>query len=388
MSHVAPPPLPAEIDVLVAGGGILGTMLAWHLARDGVGVAVVDKGTHAGSTANAGSLHVQMQSRFIRLETPARVAAVRRHLPLYVAATTAWQELATVLDDDIELIVEGGLMLAETQEQYEFLAEKCAGEKRLGLDVHMLSAAEVRRVAPYLGDVVTGAEFCLHEGKMNTLLANPAIERAARRAGAVIVRPAAVVGAARAGAGIAVETDRGPVRCGRFVNAAGSGAGAIAAMLGYPLPVEGEPLHINVSEPVAPMMKHLVQHADRQLTLKQAVNGNVIIGGGRPAFVDPESGLPAVYRRSIEGNLALAIHIAPWLAGARLIRTWAGINAKTDGLPVLGAVPGRDGHFVAVSGDAGYSLGPISARLLADAMQGRDPGYDIADFTPARFAER
>lgn len=250
----------------------------------------------------------------------------------------------------------------------------------------MLSAADLRNMAPYLAADVLGAQYCGNEGKLNTLLANPTIERAARSAGVVIVRPAAVTGAARNGGGFAVETDRGAIKCGRFVNAAGAGAGAIAAMLDYAIPVEGEPLHMNVTEPVAPAIKHLVQHADRQLTLKQAVNGNVIIGGGRPAFVDPESGLPSVYRRSIEGNLSLAIHIAPWLAKVRLLRTWAGINAKTDGLPVLGAVPGIPGHFAAVSGDAGYSLGPICARLLAAAMLGRDPGYDIADFTPARFA--
>ena len=110
----------------------------------------------------------------------------------------------------------------------------------------------------------------------------------------------------------------------------------------------------------------------------------IIIGGGRPAFIDASSGLPSVYRTSIEGNLSLAIHIAPWLVDVKLIRTWAGINAKTDGLPVLGPM-GPKGAFVAVSGDAGYSLGPLCARWLVETMQGRDPGYDIADFSAERF---
>jgi glycine/D-amino acid oxidase-like deaminating enzyme len=382
LAHTA---LPRESDVVIIGGGILGLMLALFLARDGVEVVVLDRGAYSGTTVNAGSLHVQMQSRFIRLETPARVEAVRRHQMMYVEAVRAWQALAAELDTDIELIAAGGLMLAETPEQLEFLAQKCALEKRIGLDVHMLSAAEVQSVAPYLSAEVIGAEFCAEEGKINTLIANPALERAARKAGAVILRPATVTAIESRAGGFTVHSDRGAIACARLVNAAGGGAGAIALMLGHHLPVESEPLHMNATEPVVPMMKHLVQHADRQLTLKQAVNGNIIIGGGRPAFINDANGLPSVYRRSIEGNLALAIHIAPWLANVRLIRTWAGINAKTDGLPVLGAVPGVAGMFVAISGDAGYTLGPFSARCLAAVMQGRDPGYDLSDFTIARF---
>jgi glycine/D-amino acid oxidase-like deaminating enzyme len=303
-----------------------------------------------------------------------------------VEAVREWQTLAAELDADIELIAAGGLMLAETPEQLAFLAQKCALEKRIGLDVHMLSAAEVQSVAPYLSTDVIGAEFCAEEGKVNTLIANPALERAARKAGAVILRPVSVTAIEKHAGGFTVRSDRGAISCARLVNAAGGGAGAVAQMLGHHIPVESEPLHMNATEPVAPVMKHLVQHADRQLTLKQAVNGNIIIGGGRPAFINEANGLPSVYRRSIEGNLALAIQIAPWLAHVRLIRTWAGVNAKTDGLPVLGAVPGIDGLFVAVSGDAGYTLGPFSARCLAAVMQDHDPGFDLRDFTITRFA--
>jgi glycine/D-amino acid oxidase-like deaminating enzyme len=373
-----------EIDVVIVGGGILGICAALFLARDGVGVTVVDSATLGGSTVNAGSLHVQMQSRFIRLETPARVAAVRRHQRTYVAAVRAWEALSAELGTDIELVVKGGLMLAETPEQLAFLAAKCAEEEKLGLAVEMLSASEVQELAPYLTSDVLGAEFCADEGKINTLLANAALERAARSAGVVIRRPVTVTAIAPRGSGFDVTTSAGALRCGRVVNAAGGGAGAVAAMLGTTLPVDSEPLHMNVTEAVAPMIPHLVQHADKQLTLKQMVNGNIVIGGGRAAFIDAASGLPSVYRTSIEGNLSLAIHIAPWLADVKLIRTWAGINAKTDGLPVLGAM-GPNGAFVAVSGDAGYSLGPLCARWLVETMQGRDPGYDIGDFSVDRF---
>jgi glycine/D-amino acid oxidase-like deaminating enzyme len=375
--------LPQEADACIVGGGIMGLCAALALARQGVGVVVLDGGGHSGSTTNAGSLHVQMQSRFIRMETPARVAALKRHLPLYVRAVAEWQALAASLDTDIELSVEGGLMIAETPAQYAFLAEKCAEEQRLGLPVEMLDRAALERVAPWIGPAAIGAEFCAIEGKMNTLLANSAIERAVRSAGALLVKRTPVISARREGAGFTVETTRGRLRCGQLLLAAGGETGRLAAMFGLRVPVESEPLHMNITEPVAVRIKHLVQHADRQLTLKQARSGHVVIGGGRPAtFL---RGRPSVLRESMEGNLALAMHIAPWLSEARLLRTWGGVNAKTDGMPVLGAAPATPGLFLAVSGDAGYSLGPLSGLLLAEAMTGRPPSYPIGDFAPGRF---
>jgi glycine/D-amino acid oxidase-like deaminating enzyme len=186
-----------QIGTVIIGGGIVGLCLARLLAREGCDVAVVDSGRDAGSSANAGSLHVQMQSRFIRMY-PDQVPALERALPLYVAAGGLWRELAAELaaerGADIEFKESGGLMIAETPDQYAFLATKCAREKALGLDVSMIDRAELRRVAPYLGDAAYGAEFCAHEGKLNPLFANAAIMASAQDAGAVILTDTQVTG--------------------------------------------------------------------------------------------------------------------------------------------------------------------------------------------------
>ena len=171
-----PHPIISEIDTVIIGGGIVGSCLAAFLAEDGDRVACVDDGHHSGSTANAGSLHVQMQSRNIRL-SPQLLPDLERALPLYPKAVAAWKELDSRLETNIDLKVSGGLMVAETEEQYEFLRKKCERELALGLDVEMLDRPEIERIAPYLGKSIVGAEMCANEGKVNPLLANAAIKQ-------------------------------------------------------------------------------------------------------------------------------------------------------------------------------------------------------------------
>ena len=175
---------PSEIGTVIVGGGIVGMCLAWFLAEEGHDVAVVDDGRHAGTIANAGGLHVQLQSRFMRLY-PEMVPAFEETLPFYPRAVRHWQALAARLGEDIELAVTGGLMVAESSEQYAFLEKKCRREQQLGLEVEMLDRAALDRIAPYFAGSIVGAELCATEGKVNPLLANQAIRRKALAAGVV-----------------------------------------------------------------------------------------------------------------------------------------------------------------------------------------------------------
>ncbi|WP_170984993.1 FAD-binding oxidoreductase [Roseomonas sp. AR75] len=380
--------LPREVDVAVIGGGIVGLCTALELARAGTEVLVLDDAARlGGTTANAGSLHVQMQSRFIRLY-PDQVPGLEASLPLYVAAARRWAELEQELGTGFERKASGGLMVAETPESYEFLARKCEREKRLGLQVEMLGRAELARIAPYLGEAVIGAEFCAEEGKLNPLLANQAVRRALQALGGALLPETRIERLeADPRGGWTLHAGTGPLRAGRVVLAAGAGTGALLAPLGLVVPTVAEPLHMNVTEATAPLIGHLVQHAERMITLKQLSAGQCVIGGGWPARLHGPQQHPTVEASSLIGNLRLASHIVPRLARLRLIRAWAGVNTTVDGRCVLGAVPGHAGLFTAVPGDAGYTLGPLVGRLAAGAVLGRrDLDFDIAPFSPVRFA--
>jgi glycine/D-amino acid oxidase-like deaminating enzyme len=380
-----PSGLPRAIGTLVIGGGILGLCAAGFLAAEGADVALVDDGRIGGSTANAGSLHVQLQSRFMRLY-PAFVPRLEAMLHFYPKAVTFWQALQRDLGADFDLKMTGGLMIAEDRDQFAFLAGKARRERELGLEVDMLDRAALDRIAPYFGPSVVGAEICVNEGKLNPLLANAAIRRWVSGLGVMLVEHCAVRRLERAGAGFVVTCDGGVIRAGRVVLAAASGCRALAATLGIPIAADPEPLHMNITEPASPLIGHLVQHADRPITLKQFGTGQVVIGGGWAARLAGERQHPTVILASLIGNVSLAQHIVPAIAPLRVIRTWAGVNTTVDGAAVLGPVSAAPSLFVAIPGDAGYTLGPFSAKLVAETVLGRKPSEDLSTFSPDRFA--
>ncbi len=376
----------AEVEIVVIGGGIVGTCLAAFLAEGGTEVACVDDSHHSGSTANAGSLHVQMQSRNIRL-SPHLIPKLEQALPMYSRAVEAWKELAGHLDTDIELKVEGGLMIAEDTEQLEFLSRKCARERQLGLNVEMLDRTQIERIAPYLATSVVGAEFCADEGKVNPLLANSAIKKLAQNFGVQFFQNLRIDNIEIRGTDVRLHTQEGSIGASRIAIAAGSGAGRLAEHLGIHIPTLAEPLHMNVTEPTTSMIPHLVQHAEQSITMKQLAAGNIIIGGGWPAEFSGPKDHPTVRMNSLIGNLLLARNIVPAINSLRLIRTWAGVNSIIDGRSVLGPVEGLGQVFFALPGDAGYTLGPLCARLVADTMLNRIPELSIEEYSPMRFSE-
>jgi len=168
------------------------------------------------------------------------------------------------------------------------------------------------------------------------------------------------------------------------VNATGPWAGHIASMVGLDLPVTGTVQQVIVTEVAPPLMRHLVAIAGRHLSLKQQLNGSLLIGGGWFGDFDAVSGRTRNLRRSIEGNLYIAGRALPALAGLSILRAWTGINPAIDRAPILGEAPGLPGFFTCVTAN-GYTLGPEVGRLTAHAVLGRE-AID-ARYTLARFAE-
>ena len=181
----------------------------------------------------------------------------------------------------------------------------------------------------------------------------------------------AVTGIERDGAAFRVTTESGTIRAGLVVNAAGPWAGHIGRMAGLEVPVTGTVQQVIATEATAPVMRHLVAHAGRHLSLKQGDGGHLLVGGGWPGNADPRDGATRNLRRSIEGNLWIAGRVVPALEGLHAIRAWTGLNVQIDRAPIVGATARMPGFFHTVTSN-GMTLGPVAGRMTADAVLGRE----------------
>lgn len=377
-----------QTDVLVIGGGVTGVTGAYYLARAGVDVALVDRhdlNTQA-SGRNAGGLHGQIQYEpFVELgEDWARAFAPS--LALLQDSIDLWRTLSEELGVDLEVNVCGGLIVASDERQLRDLERKAAVERAFGRELELLSRAELRRVAPYVSDAMVGGLLCPAEGKANPLLAAPALAAAARAHGARILPRVEVRAIRRVRGGFHVETSVGAFACGRVLDCAGVESGRVAALVGVELPVEAHPIQVSVTEVAPPLVRHLLYFAGGTLTLKQAHVGSLLIGGGWPARTDPRSGRLVVDLGSLAQNLQLGIEVVPELAGASLMRSWAGVcPGVADHRPIVGELPGVPGFYVSMFPFLGFSAGPVMGRLAAQLALGEEPERDLAPFSPSRF---
>jgi sarcosine oxidase, subunit beta len=172
------------------------------------------------------------------------------------------------------------------------------------------------------------------------------------------------------------------------VLASGRELSAQAATLGARVPITNEPVQVAATEPVEPLIEHLVYYAGAPLTLKQAWAGSVLIGGGWPARTDPVTGYPLVDMGSLRSNLAVALHVTPRLRDVLVIRSWAGVGTGTpDERPVIGRLPAVTRVLVGLFPYLGLTAGPLMGRVLADLALGRDPDIDLEPFRVGRFSE-
>ena len=362
-------------DVAIIGGGIVGLLTAWYLSREGAHVILLEAGDFgaAASGANAGSLHLQIQyPEFVKYgEGWARAYAPT--LRILQASINMWQSLGEEVGEALDVELGGGIIVAHDAAQMRLIEAKAKIEAAVGIETRILDRVALHDEAPYLSKDALGGGFCAMEGKANPLRVTFAIFQTARAAGAILYRGTPVFGLSGKVGDFRIETPRGTFRADKVINTAGAKAADIAAMLGMQIELGGFPLQVSVTEPIAPLIPHLIYSAAGKLSLKQATNGACIIGGGWAAR-QRENGHLVTNPANFTGNMAIAAGVVPQISHARTVRSWtAWVNGTSDWRPILGEAPEIPGFYLALFPWVGFSAGPMTARVISDLVLGRHP---------------
>jgi glycine/D-amino acid oxidase-like deaminating enzyme len=370
-------PAGQAFDVVVVGGGVMGCTTALFLARGGMRVALIERDAlcRAASGVNAGTLTLHMT----------RAALI----PYALRATQMWMETEQWLGSSVLATSAPGLALAFTQAERDLLHERAMARRKCGAPIELMEADAAREIEPGLNPALLEAAFCAGDGFASAYLTGRAYHFALRAADVRIFERTEVARIDRSEGYYRVygpDKHPAPVRIDarRLVMAGGVWLEPLCAMLDVFIPVKTLVNQLIVTERMPPIMRTVLSIANGMLSMKQFANGSVLIGGGWQGVGDRVSGPVETIPENLIGNLRLAQYVIPALAQARIARIWLGLESETaDGMPMIGALPGRDDAWVIGCVHSGYTSGPYMGKLLAEAMLGETSELPL--FDPARL---
>ena len=362
--------LVSSYDAVVVGGGIVGTATAYELGRSGAHTLLVDRADVGRTTAaGAGILSPETAKR----DDPGWTRLV-------LAAGRHYDTLLPQLGPDCGWARCGILQLATRDTDlpaWEWVAEHASGAAEI-------SADEARAKVPVLGTIVRA----LHHpraARVDGRVMCAALRRGAEGHG--VVMRAGSVDEVRAGSPVRVIVDGDAVHADAVVIAGGAWTKRFEVQLGVQLPVSplrGQIAHLGVAGHDTggwPIVQQVYGHY-----MVPWADGHIAVG----ATVEDAGFAADVTAGGVNEVMREALRVMPGLAGATLGEVRVGLRPTSiDDSPLLGLLPGVANVFVATGhGANGLLLGPISGRLVADAVLGLDPSVDVdaAPFSPARFA--
>lgn len=386
-------------DIVVIGGGIIGSSVAYHLAKlldISTRIVVCDRGPIAGATSASCMGHLMV--------TPGN----DQEYALTKTSVDLWRGL----DEDLggfDYNPTGALYLAETDEDQEMMPVLHKQFADNGDQADVLDHKQLREIEPGLADDIPGALFYPGDGVVLPMLAAGAMLRGAQALNAnVIVRAnCAVKSFQRDGDRIsAVVTERGVIATKTVVNACGVWTPDIGDMLGqsripiYPragnLAITGHhvsPIRTQLLEISYLRFAHAASEVDPTKTdvdvgghavnMQPQTNGGCLVGSTRQ-FRGRNKELN---RELLRRSLLRAQRYAPGLAHAPIVRTWVGLRPYAiDNHPLIGPWDPVPGFWIAAGHEGlGISMAPVTGLLIAQQIAGITPSVPVAPYLPARF---
>ncbi|MEV3913717.1 NAD(P)/FAD-dependent oxidoreductase [Streptomyces canus] len=365
-------------DVVVIGGGVMGTSIARHLARAGVrDVVLVERDDLAsGSTSKAaGGVRAQFSDEL--------------NIRLGARSLEAFGRFEEETGQDIGLHRVGYLFLLSSPEEVTSFEESVRLQNSLGVPSRMTDPAEARRLSPLITtDGLLAAAFSPEDGHCTPESVVYGYAADARRHGATILRHTQVTGIDLRGDDITgVVTSRGRIATDTVICAAGAWSRAVGAMVGVDLPVEPLRRQIAVTEPVEGLPPDLPMTIDFTSSLYFHAEGpGLLLGMSDP---DETPGFDtATHDRWIPRLAEAMTHRAPALLDLRRTGGWAGLYELTPDHNALIGEATSVSRFLYATGFSGHGFlqGPAVGEVVRDLYLGRVPFVDISPLSAGRFA--
>jgi glycine/D-amino acid oxidase-like deaminating enzyme len=371
--------LPRRAEVVVIGGGVIGTSATFHLAEAGVQVLLVERDELAsGSTSKAaGGVRAMFSD-------PVNIELGRRSLD-------AFERFGTRPGAEIDLTQHGYLFLLDDADDVAAFERSVTLQNELGIDSRMLDVAEACAMSPYVDpDGLLAAAFSPRDGHCTPEAVVHGYAAGARAHGAVIRRHCAVTGIDVVDGRVAgVRTAAGDVRTGTVICAAGAWSAAVGEMAGVPLPVRPLRRQVLVSEPVPDLPPELPFTIDFGTTFYFHEEGRALLMG----MSDPEEDYGFNTSRDdawLDRVAEAAARRAPRVAEVGIAHGWAGLyEVSPDHNAVVGEAPSVS-RFLYATGFSGHGFlqGPAIGEVLRDLVLGHAPAVDVSALDVSRFAHQ
>jgi sarcosine oxidase subunit beta len=365
--------------VVVVGGGVIGTSVAYHLAeRNLTDVLVLERsGLGSGSTGRAaGGIRQQFST-----EMNCRLSILSVGKLLALREATDW---------DPRFVQAGYLFLLTVPAHWEAFQRNVQLQRGLGIPVELLTGDDARRMVPALAvDDVLGATFCPSDGHADPTQVCLGYASAARARGVEVQSGVTVTAlAVEGGRVVAVETDAGRVETPLVVDAAGPWAGEIARLAGVEVPIRPyrRQLYYVERPPTIPVSAPMVVDFASSMYFRPEGPGMLL---GMTDRGEPSSFNVYTDDTFLGQLIEQAVRRAPILENVGVVRGWAGLYDVTpDANPILGPVEEVEGLILAAGFSGhGFMHAPATGQLIAEMIvDGRAHTIDVSPFSLSRFS--
>ena len=365
-----------KTEVLIIGGGLVGSSIALQLAMRGCKSIIIEKdsaGRHA-SGVNAGGL--RQLNRDVS------------EIPLAVASAEMWRNIKALVDSECDTYFPGQIRVAENKNDLKKLRQRQALATSLGYShEEMISKKELYQLVPALSPHCVGALISREDGYARPYHALTAFRHKAESLGVHYSTHNEVYRFDKIGNDWRVRTEKGEFEAPIVINCAGAWANKFAERLEEGVPLTPKAPMMMVTERLPTFIEPVVGAASRKLSFKQMQNGTLVIGGAHLATLNFETQHTEMDWEKLSESAQTVMALFPQLKNVRIVRAWAGIEGfMPDNLPVIGRSSVEQTVYHAFGFSAhGFQLAPIVGKIMAELILDGKSDLPISAFDINRF---